>query len=59
MLVVNLVSWEGVRFSAAPGDIIELPDEVAKARIAAGLCAPAPADKSKAAMPAKSAKPSA
>lgn len=51
MLVVNLVSWAGANFYCAPGEAIDLPDEVAEARIAAGLCAPMPAvtKKSKAA----------
>lgn len=38
MKVVNLVSWSGMEFSYAPGDEIELPDNVATARIALGLC---------------------
>lgn len=37
MLVRNLVSWAGMDFSFVPGQEIDLPDEVAEARIAAGL----------------------
>lgn len=39
MLVRNLVPWAGLDFSLAPGDTIDLPDETATARIAAGLAA--------------------
>ncbi len=39
MLVKNLESWAGDNFSHAPGEIIDLPDEIALARIEAGLCA--------------------
>lgn len=57
MLVVNLVAWAGVDFYCAPGEVIDLPPETAKARIAAGLCASAsaPTEKSKAAPAARSA----
>lgn len=37
MLVKNLVPWSGHDFSYLPGDNIELPDDVARARKAAGL----------------------
>ena len=40
MLVRNLAVWAGVDFSASPGDELDLPDDVAQARIAAGLCEP-------------------
>lgn len=40
MLVVNLVSWGGPNFAHDEGDEIELPDDVAEARIRAGLAAP-------------------
>jgi hypothetical protein len=58
MLVVNLVSWAGVNFYCAPGEVIDLPPETAKARIIAGLCAPAPipTDKPKAVPAARRAK---
>lgn len=57
MLVVNLVSWAGLDFMREPGQVIELPPEIAKARIAAGLCAPerTATEKSKAAPAARSA----
>lgn len=41
MKVKNLESWAGEDFSYAPGEIIDLPDDVAAARIEAGLCAAA------------------
>jgi len=44
MKVKNLVSWAGASFSYAPGAIIDLPDEVATARIAAGLVEAIPED---------------
>lgn len=31
------VSWAGERFSLVPGDVIELPESIAKARQQAGL----------------------
>lgn len=37
MKVRNLISWAGPDFSFLPGDIIDLDDETATARIAAGL----------------------
>ena len=37
MIVKNLVPWSGSRFSYAVGDLIDMPDDVAQARIAAGL----------------------
>ena len=39
MKVRNLVPWAGPNFSYQPDDEIELPDDVAQARIEAGLCA--------------------
>lgn len=42
MLVVNLPAWAGADFSHTPGDVIELPDDVAQARIDAGLAEPVP-----------------
>lgn len=44
MLVTNLVSWAGDDFSSVPGDVIDLPDTVAVARVNAGLAALIPAD---------------
>lgn len=43
MKVRNLVSWAGEDFSHAPGDVIELPDDIAEARKAAGLAEEPPA----------------
>lgn len=37
MKVENLVSWAGLDFSYVGGEILDLDDEVAEARIAAGL----------------------
>ena len=37
MLVKNLVSWAGQNFNYEPGELIEMPDAMAKARIKAGL----------------------
>jgi hypothetical protein len=37
MLIKNLVSWAGPRFSYEPGDIIEADDATARARIEAGV----------------------
>lgn len=42
MLVRNLASWAGPRFEIQPEEIVELDDEVARARIAAGLAEEAP-----------------
>ena len=42
MRVVNLHSWAGLNFSCAPGEEIELPDDVAAARLDLGLVAPVP-----------------
>jgi hypothetical protein len=42
MLVINLVAWAGLDFSYDHGAVIDLPDDVAKARIAAGMAEPAP-----------------
>jgi hypothetical protein len=38
MRVKNLQAWAGTDFSYLPGDEIELDDDVATARIEAGLC---------------------
>lgn len=40
MLVKNLVPWAGERFSYNPGDVIDMPEDMAKARIEAGLASP-------------------
>lgn len=40
MIVKNLVPWSGHRFSYTAGDLIDVPDDVAQARIEAGLAAP-------------------
>lgn len=40
MKVRNLVPWSGHDFSYMADDVIDLDDDVAKARIDAGLCAP-------------------
>lgn len=40
MRVINLQAWAGGDFSHLPGDVIELQDEIAQARIEAGLAAP-------------------
>jgi hypothetical protein len=37
MKVINLVSWAGTHFCFEPGDEIDLPDDVARVREAAGL----------------------
>lgn len=42
MLIRNLASWAGLRFEVQPEEIVELDDEVALARIAAGLAEEAP-----------------
>jgi hypothetical protein len=42
MLVRNLVSWSGHHFSHVPGDIVDLPEDMAEARMDAGLAEPAP-----------------
>ena len=42
MLVRNLVSWAGHDFSHMPGAIVDLPDDIAEARIIAGLAVLAP-----------------
>lgn len=39
MIVKNLVAWAGPDFSCLPGEEIDLPDDVATARVEAGLCA--------------------
>jgi hypothetical protein len=39
MLIKNLVAWAGDRFSYEPGDVIEMPEEIALPRIDAGLAA--------------------
>lgn len=47
MLVRNLVPWSGLDFGFAAGDELDLPDDVAQARIDAGLAEsvePAPAE---------------
>lgn len=43
MLVINTIAWAGERFSHKPGDVIDLPDKTANARIDAGLAERAPA----------------
>jgi hypothetical protein len=40
MRVINTDSWAGETFSYRPGEVIELPDEIAEARIEAGLARP-------------------
>jgi hypothetical protein len=40
MIVRNLVAWVGPDFDRLPGEEIDLPDDVAQARIEAGLCEP-------------------
>ena len=42
--IKTLTPWAGRNFSVAPGDIINVPPRVAKARIAAGLAVEAPKD---------------
>lgn len=42
MRVRNLVSWAGEGFSHVPGDILELPDDMAAARIEGGVAEEAP-----------------
>jgi hypothetical protein len=37
MKVINLSSWAGRSFDLAHGDLINMPDEMATARIVAGL----------------------
>jgi hypothetical protein len=37
MKVVNLVPWAGLNFSYVPGDVIEMSEPTARARIDAGL----------------------
>lgn len=45
MRVKNLVSWSGPDWQSDPGDEIDLPDDIALARVAAGLCATLPITK--------------
>ena len=40
MIVKTLVAWGGHDFSYAHGEVIDLPDEIAQARIAEGLAEP-------------------
>lgn len=40
MRVRSLVSWAGPLFEVHPGDIVDLPDAVAEARIRQGLAEP-------------------
>lgn len=40
MRVRNLQAWAGEEFSYVAGDEIDLPDDIAQARIDAGLCEP-------------------
>jgi hypothetical protein len=47
MLVINLVAWAGLDFSYDHGAVIDLPDDVAQARIAAGMAEPVPVEKPK------------
>lgn len=35
--VVNLVAWGGADFNFMPGDLVEMPDDMASDRIAAGI----------------------
>lgn len=44
MKVINLASWAGRSFDLAHGDLIEMPDDMARDRIAAGLARPPTAD---------------
>lgn len=44
MKVVNLQAWAGLEFSFTAGEILELPDEMALARIEAGLASPVEGD---------------
>lgn len=37
MLAINLIGWGGTEFSYPPGALIDMPEPVAVARIAAGL----------------------
>lgn len=40
MKVINVESWVGPEFAYNPGEEIELPDQIALARLEAGLAAP-------------------
>jgi hypothetical protein len=44
MKVRNLVPWSGPNFYFEPGRELDLPDEVAAARCARGLCEPIEAE---------------
>lgn len=58
MKVRNLVPWSGDKFSYVPGDILDLPDDVAAVRIEAGLCEEeAPSPKSTSSAPTSQAAP--
>lgn len=37
MKAVNLIPWAGLHFSFAPGSLIDMPEDIAQARIYAGL----------------------
>ena len=53
MRVKNLQAWAGTEFSYLPGDEIELDDDVATARIEAGLCEALPGSEPAKAKPKK------
>lgn len=55
MLIINTIPWAGLDFAYSPGDTIDLPDEVAQARIDAGLATlvPAPVEPKKSDKPSK------
>lgn len=57
MQIINTVSWAGHDFSFSPGDTIDLPDEIALARIEAGLADALPAAKKAPAKKAEAADP--
>ena len=50
MRVKNLQAWAGESFSYVAGDVIELPEEIALARIEAGLVEAVPAEQAELAL---------
>jgi len=40
MRITSLVSWAGPLFEVQPGDTVDVPEDVARDRIAAGLAEP-------------------
>jgi len=53
----NLVSWSGPNFDYGPGDVLEVADAVAQARIVHGLAEPVAAEAAALAPPERAARP--